>query len=111
MKKTKIKNVGNDIQHGNASWSIDGKTAKNFDKNMEFIGDRQEFMEKLVIVGQDSVKDNFQLKKIDEFLNFWDFFPLFGLREVFCGLHSPTAAWSSSADSGANSAAADRTRG
>lgn len=35
MKKTKIKNVGNDIQHENASWSFDGKTAKNFDKHIK----------------------------------------------------------------------------
>ena len=31
----KIKNVGNYIKHGNASWSFDGKTAKNFDKHIK----------------------------------------------------------------------------
>ena len=35
MKKMKTKNVGNYIQHGNASWSFDGKTAKNFDKHIK----------------------------------------------------------------------------
>ena len=35
MKKMKTKNVVNHIQHGNASWSFDGKTAKTFDKHIK----------------------------------------------------------------------------